>query len=160
LAEPFKLKAMFSILKKLFKAPKSEYYSLEQDLDFSKGIEFSKPDEKVMQKLEVCLLELQNKKGEFLIESPLKKRKIDQFSDASELARKIFNDVELNYSQYYKEFIDEPLLFKYVLGTEMLFKNSIEIIQKISHKEKTNMGDLYYSLVVKYKDGKYYYWPW
>jgi hypothetical protein len=150
---------MFSILKKLFKSQRKEYYSLDQEPDFSKSLEFSKPDDRIVEKLGLYLYDLKKKDVELLIELPLKNKPLYEFLNVQELAEKMASDLKLNYEEYRREFLDEPLQFVYFLGHEMLFRNSVEIVHKISRND-SSMGNLYYGLVVKYSNGKFYYWPW
>ena len=50
--------------------------------------------------------------------------------------------------------------FVYYMGNQLLFSNAVEIVQKIYHKERDDIGNLCYSLVVKFNEGRYYYWKW
>ena len=99
-------------------------------------------------------------KREFIIENPLREKQLKQIQHIQELLEEIKSNLENNFSEYTKEFEGEPMGFTYYLGSQLLFSNSVEIVQKVYHKERKDIGDLYYSLVVKFNSGQYYYWKW
>ena len=136
-----------------------KYYAFTQEPNFDKGYEFSKPDETVRKILTQQLVELKSKRKEIVIEAPLKEKERYEYVDINKLTDKIIKDLELNYKDYSKEFEGEPLGFKYIIGSELIFTSSVEIIQKVYHL-KPDIGNLLYTLVVKYSNGRFHYWTW
>ena len=136
----------------------NNFFKIGKDIDLSKGYLFSIPDVEIAQKIAELLIGLEGHKSKLSIETPLKKKSSRQFSSVKELIDKIMSDLNENYTNYSTEFKGEPLEFRYILGRELMFKNSVEIIQVIFHSERNDIGNLYYSMVVKYHKGQYYYW--
>lgn len=148
---------MFSLIKKLFKGKHKWLFSLPTNLTFTDAIEFTSPNEVIYNELKQKLVVLSKKNSSFFIEKPLKNKKFVTCTDINEIVELLKIDLKNNFEEYRLELSGEPLGFVYYLGNQILMSNSVEIIQKIYHKE-SNIGNLYYSFVIKFKDGKYYYW--
>ncbi len=153
---------MIAKLKRLFRGNSQNagnFYELKIPPNFEKGYVFSVPNQEVYDKLECLLVSLPGKQASLNVERPLKDKARTEFSTVRELVEKIKKDLKENFSDYNKEFDNEPLGFIYCLGEELLFSNSVEIIQKIYHTE-VEMGDLYYFMVVKFNNQKFIFWKW
>lgn len=103
---------------------------------------------------------LRDNKENIIIEKHLKKRTCKKYSDINDLIAEIKNDFEYDFEHITSEFKGEPLGFKYYLGEEILFNGSVEIVKKIYHKERDDIGNIFHSLIIKHSERKYYYWKW
>lgn len=151
---------MITLFRKIFNRKKDNLFSIPDNPDFENSIEFSKPHEGIFKSLADCLKLLEERNGGFFLDKSLKSKKVNKYLDIQKLTEKIKSDLEFDFEDITKEFEGEPLGVTYYLGTDILYTESVEIVKKIYHKERKDIGNILHSLVVKYKEGYFYYWQW
>ena len=144
----------------MFKNKRQEFYFKTNEPLLENAIEFAVPTEAIYNELRKKLVLLIEQKGSFEIEKPLNDKSLSIFPNVGELIEAIKKVLDYNFSEYSTEFKNEPLGFVYYLGNQILFSNSVEILQKIYNKETDDVGNLHYSLVIKCFKGEYYFWNW
>jgi uncharacterized membrane protein YcgQ (UPF0703/DUF1980 family) len=149
---------MLHLLRKYFKRKDTGYYSIDVVPNFEEGHSFLIPNEGFKQELSKYIDSL-DKNASLIVEKHLKEKQMYKYVSKEQLIDEVFNDVQENYSDYSKEFAGEEIKFEYYLAHSKFHSSSVEIIQRVFH-ESADIGDLYYSLVIKYYSGSYYYWKW
>lgn len=151
---------MINLVKKIFKRKRDNIFSIDDSPNLEKSVEFTKPHEDIFKILTDYLMLLKERNVGFFLDKSLKSKKVNKYVDVQTLIREIRSDLELDFEDITKEFEKEPIGFAYYLGTEILYKESVEIVKRIYHKERKDIGNIFHSLVVKYKEGYFYYWQW
>ena len=151
---------MFSIIKKFFFGKKDKLFSIEGEPVLDDAIKFESPDGKIAYKLLEYLQQLPHDHSTFFIEEPLKGKPVTKFSDFQSLSEQIMKDLNNNFIDARKEFEGERIGFTFYLGRHLFFSNSVEVVRKIYHLDNKDIGNIYNSLVVKFHNGKYFYWSW
>jgi hypothetical protein len=149
---------MKQFFKKIF--GKKEFYSIEKKLRLENAVKFKVPSDAIRELLLEKLKRLRYETSNFEIEAALKTKKQYEYNEPDLLAETIIAELNRNYSEYMEEFTDDQFDFAYFLGTEMLFSNSVEVIQEIVNVQDPSVGKLYYALVIKYCNDQYLYWKW
>ncbi len=144
----------------MFRNRKEQLFSMPEHPVLNDAIEFDSPNEKIVKELRNRLILLSNQNNIPHIEKPLTDKIVVKYASVEEILEVVKKDLEDNFSEYTDEFLGEPFGFIYYLGNHLFFPNAVEIVQKIYHKDKNAVGDLYYSLVIKFIEGRFYYWKW
>lgn len=148
----------FKYLKKVFSKKDDGLFSLSNEPTLDNAFEFSKFNLEVKDKLIELLVNLREKENQFTIEKPLRKKKLYKDVDVDQIINEISKDLEYDYIDAKKQFDGESIGFTYYLGSDLIFSNSIEILRRIYHMNRQDLGNIYFSFVIKYDDGIYYYW--
>lgn len=145
---------------KLFIRKENSLYTLPDTPNFENSIEFVSIDETILQRLTEYLKHLKKNTGQLYVHNSLKSKKVSKYSAIEKLVERIQNDLVSDIDNIAREFKGEPLDFTYYMGTELIYSDSVEIVKKVFHKERNDIGSLFSSLVVMYHGGYFYYWEW
>ncbi|MBL7722685.1 MAG: hypothetical protein JNK27_00980 [Chitinophagaceae bacterium] len=137
---------------------KSDFFEIKKNVSFENAYEFSKPDETVITRIRDLILGINIRNGRLRIENILKDRKLIKYLNVDDLLFEVKNDLFCNFKEYSDEFSDVPIGFVYYLGVSLFCSNSVEIVQKIYHKERSDIGNMYTSFTIKSYNGYFYYW--
>ena len=154
-----KLKSLLA--KTINKGEREIFFSIQNSLELSNAIQFVNPDSLDMDYLIYLLKSLSKYNGKLNLEKPLINKKYRTFDSYTEVIVTVKKELKLNYEEYSKEFeYENDISFSYYIGSSILFFNSVEIIQKVFNKVDSNIGNIFYSMTIKFNDGKYYLWGW
>jgi hypothetical protein len=127
--------------------------------DFSEAFEFKYLEELDQIQLRQLISDLSAASpSKIVLEKRLGALRQLKFETVEAVLQQIIVDVEIAIVDCEAEFKEEPITFTFFLGKNLLFTNSLEIVQKVYNPTREDIGQIYYSYVIKYNHTQFLYW--